>query len=351
MSRAPTPDATPSGAPHPPPAIRLAGPADLLAVVPYLLGFHPADSLVVVGLREGRIAFCFRADLADPPAPHRIVAMLAAQSLTGVIVVGYGPAELVDPVSDPVATALTDAGQPVLDRLRTDAGRFWSDACRRADCCPPEGQPVTAPSRVAAEATLAGLVALPSRDELAGQIAPVTGPARVAMERATHRAELRVQSLLDTAPSPAAAAERMLADGLTAVRDAARRYRADPAIRLSDDEVAWLGVVLAAIQVRDEAWLLAEDDLAGHRALWTDVMRRVTDEYLPAPAALTGFVCWQQGDGAVGMMALGRALAADPSYSMALLLSQALAGGLPPTAWRPTGARPAGAADGSEAAS
>jgi hypothetical protein len=343
MTRAP--DTTPPGAPHTTPAIRLAGPADLLAVIPYLLGFHPTDSLVVIGLQEGRIAFCFRADLADPPATDRIVAMLSAQSLTGVILVGYGPAERVDPISEPVATALAAAGRPVLDRLRTEAGRFWSDSCRRADCCPPDGQPLGPPSRVAAEATVAGLVALPSRDELAAQLAPVTGPARVAMERATHRAELRLQSLLDSAPTPAAAAERMLADGLAAVRDAARRYGADPATRLTDDEVAWLGIVLAATQVRDEAWLLAEADLAGHRALWTDVLRRVTDEYLAAPAALTGFVCWQQGDGAVGMMALGRALAVDPGYSMALLLAQALAGGLPPTAWRPM---PTSAADGAE---
>ena len=318
------------------PAIRLAGPADLLAVLPYLLGFHPTDSLVVVGLHQGRIVFCFRADLADPPDPHRITTMLAAQSLTGVILVGYGPAELVDPASRQVADVLAAAGQPVLDRLRTNRGRFWSATCTDTDCCPPEGRPLGDRTRVAAEATVAGLVARPGRDDLARQVAPVTGPERVAMERATHRAEVRVQALLDTAPTPAAAAERMLTEGLAAVRDAASRYATDPVTRLTDDEVAWLGVVLAATQIRDEAWLLAERDLPGHRALWTDVMRRVADDYLPAPASLTGFVCWQQGDAAVGMMALGRALAVDPSYSMALLLSQALAGGLPPSAWRPS---------------
>ena len=322
------------------PAIRLAAPGDLLAVIPYLLGFHPADSLVLVGLHQGRIVFCFRADLADPPDPERITTMLAAQSLTGVILVGYGPAERVERPSLDVAAALRAAGLPVLDRLRTYDGRFSSDLCRDSACCPPEGLPLPASSRVAAEATVAGLVALPSRDELAEQIAPVTGHERVAMERATHRAELRLQSVLDSAASPAAAAERMLTDGLAAVRAADRHARADPGSRLTDDEVAWLGVVLAATQVRDEAWLLAERDLTAARALWSDVMRRVTDEYLPAPAALTGFVCWQQGDGAVGMMALGRALSADPSYSMALLLSRALAGGLPPTAWRPTAHSP-----------
>src|SRR3954452_1300409 len=32
-----------------PPAIRVSSPADLIEAVPYLLGFHPAESLVVIG--------------------------------------------------------------------------------------------------------------------------------------------------------------------------------------------------------------------------------------------------------------------------------------------------------------
>jgi hypothetical protein len=39
-----------------PPTLRVTGLADLLAVVPHLLGFHPDDSLVVLGIVHGRSA-------------------------------------------------------------------------------------------------------------------------------------------------------------------------------------------------------------------------------------------------------------------------------------------------------
>jgi len=36
-------------------ALRLTSPSQLLATIPYLLGFHPTDSLVVICLRETRL--------------------------------------------------------------------------------------------------------------------------------------------------------------------------------------------------------------------------------------------------------------------------------------------------------
>ncbi len=36
------------------PCLTLTSPADVLAAVPYLVGFHPVDSLVVIGLDRGR---------------------------------------------------------------------------------------------------------------------------------------------------------------------------------------------------------------------------------------------------------------------------------------------------------
>ena len=42
--------------------------ADLIAAVPYLLGFHPAQSLVVAAMRGERLVFAARCDLphGDP---------------------------------------------------------------------------------------------------------------------------------------------------------------------------------------------------------------------------------------------------------------------------------------------
>ena len=47
-------------------------------------------------------------------------------------------------------------------------------------------------------------------------------------------------------------------------------------------------------------------------------------------AFLLAFVAWQSGDGALANVALDRALADDPRYSMALLLRQVIIAGAPP---------------------
>lgn len=51
------------------PSLRISSPAGLLAVIPYLLGFIPTDSLVVVGAGRAvdRIQVAFRYDLPNPP--------------------------------------------------------------------------------------------------------------------------------------------------------------------------------------------------------------------------------------------------------------------------------------------
>lgn len=337
MTRAPAPDE--------PPTLRARGAADLLALLPYLLGFHPTDGLVVAGLRDTRVVFLYRVDLRAGLEPDRVTAMLATQALTGVVLVGFGADEDVGPAVDALASALTRSGQPVLDRLRATADRFWSYACTDPACCPPEGHPYRS-ERIAAAAARAGLTVAPDRAALVRRIAPVTGAARVAMERATHRAEAYAQSLVDDAADPSGAVDRILAEGTTAVRTAIDRYQADADAHLTDDEVAWLGVALSATRIRDETWLLSDTgDRSRHRALWTDVVRRVEPPYLPAPASLLGFLCWRQGETALGLVVLGQALAVDPGYTMALLLTQALAAGMPPDAWSPR-RPPAGRDDG-----
>jgi hypothetical protein len=44
--------------------------ADLVAAVPYLIGFHPGDgSLVVIACRDSRVVFAARGDLPAPGSP------------------------------------------------------------------------------------------------------------------------------------------------------------------------------------------------------------------------------------------------------------------------------------------
>ena len=52
----------------------------------------------------------------------------------------------------------------------------------------------------------------------------------------------------------------------------------------------------------------------------------------PRPASLLAFTAWQDGNGALANLALDRALADQPDYSMALLLRDILDAGTPPSA-------------------
>lgn len=84
--------------------IHVTTPAGLLAAIPHLLGFHPANSLVVIGTRPSsrKVAVTMRYDLPDPPDPRltaqiagHAAAVLAAGHAEQAVVVGYGPDELV----------------------------------------------------------------------------------------------------------------------------------------------------------------------------------------------------------------------------------------------------------------
>jgi hypothetical protein len=115
--------------------------------------------------------------------------------------------------------------------------------------------------------------------------------------------------------------------GRAVARAAVTRQRAGA--RLTDDEVAWLAVLLVHLPVRDYAWERTGAE-EWHVALWTDVVRRVEPSYLPAPACLLAFAAWRAGHGALASVAVERARAQDPDYPMAVLLEDVLRYALPP---------------------
>lgn len=309
----------------------LKSPTDLIAAVPYLLGFHPADSVVVLGLDGKKLAFAARGDLDAPDgATAHLAAVVSRQGVDSAAVLGYGPAHRVDGVVDDVRAALGHRGLTVVEALRVDGGRYWSYVCGNPVCCPPDGVPYDATStEIAALATLAGQVALPSREALVRQVAPVGFRARESMRQATERAGDRLAKLMRAAPPGDVLGTRAVRRaGEAAVAEAMRRH-ADGG-RLTDDEAAWLTALMAHIPVRDYAWerVGAED---WHVELWADVVRRAEEDLVPAPASVLAFAAWRVGHGALAHAAVDRALAANPEYSMAQLMREVLGRGIPPS--------------------
>src|SRR5579875_592814 len=347
MEENPSPSQSPPPATRPAPLLRVGSPESMLAVIPGLLGFHPANSLVVVGAGppRGRIQVAFRYDLPEPPDP-RAAAKIAAhaagvltrQQLTLAVVVGYGSGPRVTPVADALVGELRRAGVELQDMLRVEGSRYWSYACQDPHCCPPDGVPFDPGDHPAAlTMAVAGNQARRDRAALAATIAPLGGLTAESMCQATRRAERRVTSLIGAGLGPGHGGDAMrplIEEGLRAVSEAIAVYRQGGRLT-SDDRFAWLAVSVSDLRVRDDAWARMEPGhVEAHLRLWTDVVRRAPARYVPAVASLLAFTAWQAGNGALANLAAERALAADPEYSMALLILDAVGAGLPPSAAR-----------------
>jgi hypothetical protein len=327
---------------HPHLPVSIDSPAAMLAVVPHLLGFTPTSSLVVAGGRgpRQRIEATLRFDLPDPPheataqaiADHT-VSVLGRHEFTTVVVIGYGPGELVTPLTDVVRTAITRTGLEVRDVLRVQDGRYWSYLCTNPACCPPEGVPFDTTSHPvsAVMAACTSRTVLASRDDLAASIAPVTGPVAETMRQETARAERIAARLLADATKALSMARPVVDRGLSAVQAAIGIYRDGGSITQAS-QFAWLALALSHLQVRDDAWARMDPGhREDHQRLWTDVTRHAQPGYVAAPASLLAFVAWQAGNGALANVALDRALADSPGYSMAQLLRDAIDAGAPPS--------------------
>jgi hypothetical protein len=325
--------------------VRIGSPAALLAIVPVLLTFQPARSVVVIGTEPPRskVRVTLRYDLPDPPDDRLAAALadhalgvLAAQGLTEAVAVGYGPAELVSPVATELRAQAPDVGITVTELLRADGQRYWSYVCDNPSCCPPEGTPFDVADHPAARAMAQpGIGVLASRADLAATVAPARGKAATAMRRATHAVE---RELASTAARLARANQAVpggkgrlaAAVGISVVREAIRRYRSGGAI--GPEYAALATVALRQVRVRDDAWArMSAAHLTAHQRLWADLTRLARPGYVAAPATLLAFTAWQAGNGALANVALDRALADAPDYSMALLLREALDAGAPPT--------------------
>ncbi|MFJ6750334.1 DUF4192 domain-containing protein [Streptomyces sp. NPDC091266] len=366
----PTTPAPSSDGPEDSPAeaqVTLRGPAELADALPYLMGFYPDDSIVLVALHGARGRFGGRVRLGIPTDPTQwpdvsdqladclvsagndrdsrpdgILIFLCQEPAAGES--GKDVKDRLRPLAQRLRTACGALDVPVLEALCLSNSRYWSYCCPDFRCCPAEGTPLALPgtSVMAAAAAYAGMQVRGSLKEMEARLTPRTGRRAAEQEKA-----------LDTAAF--ALVPRMLrADGAAAVRretvDLAgamvHRFRQDTPsgsnrardacddALITDGEAADLILGLQDRVTRDRAaeWM---DGSAGAAALrlWRALARRCAGgfaEHAAAPLTLAGWVCWATDDGPSARVALGRALSTDPDYLFAQLLYRAVNDGLDP---------------------
>jgi hypothetical protein len=334
-----------------PPALVVRGPDSLPALVPHLVGFHPAASLVLVGLAPQRrtVRVTVRIDLPeegddlvdvlDAWAPS-LAALPAAGALETILVLyprpdeapwGAGPARDLPhrALVDELAADLGEAGIHALDAVCVVGERMRSYWCDDSTCCPPEGRVADVRESLRVRATLVahGSAPLASRDLLVGALAPRSpdDPLRLAVDRARDGVVIRMPSGALRRVEHFVAGARDLADD---PRTTARLVRL----------VVMAGWLCSAIRSRDLLLrtLTVDPDPAGLAAARTVLAEavRCADGPDAAPvASVLAVCCWVAGDGAAARVALERAMSADPAYPLAGLVSAALDTGTPPWTW------------------
>ncbi|MET8165007.1 DUF4192 domain-containing protein [Streptomyces sp. NPDC005329] len=353
--------------------VTLRTPGELADALPYLLGYRPEDSIVLVALhdRGGRGRFGGRARLGIPANPDdwEAVAQQLAQGLVkGSERRGTRPANMVaylcqEPGKGETGRQVMERLQPLAHRLRLECGRlevpviealcisdgrFWSYCCGGKGCCPVEGAAMGLPgtSVLAAAATYAGIQVRGTLRELRARLLPLETGAALEQEVALDTAGMAlVPRILDEASRAEVAEEtlelagrlvRRLAEA-PVVPGALIADRRDDGL-LGFDEAAALILGLQDRATRDRAagWMEG-DEAAPALRLWRALSRRCVGpygEHAAAPLTLAGWVAWSSGDELEAREALAMALGADPDYLFARLLHQACNEGLDPESVR-----------------
>ena len=350
--------------------IHLSGPADVLTVLPYQLGFHLHDCLVVVSLHGTRIGLVQRIDL--PPPEHvgdAVAAMIGPQrqeSPRSVLLIGFEEREGHSrAMLDEMAGACRADGVEVADRMVVRGGRWFDLDCIQS-CCPPEGLQLPAPSEVPAVAEFVGreICPLPDRWALADLLEPsspllsgAVSPLAVELLKLRLEATDGGQTELNTREielhgfraNELAVWSRVLFDG----------DDAEPIQALSSQDLAILAASLTDVDLRDGliAWLcpgtlppdlidpllfvqmsralpeppwLARDvgymdQVIGQRRIerrLCELCAALPDVWAVSALTVLASLTWWRGDGVLTRIALDRALRVDPHYRLAQLLER-----------------------------
>jgi hypothetical protein len=307
------------------PTLKVNSPADLVTAVPYLLGFHPEESLVAIGLDGVKVVVTARINLADlqlPEVLHNLFDALQRGTATRTVIVVFTDTVVAAPVSRSITETVEAGGLELVDMLLVGRGRWRSLRCQDLACCPAEGTPVPAqPTVIDMAATRAGLSALPNRDALAAMFVPIPDRPNLGAELRHHQDEQRHAALTGETDSYDGSVVR----ALVTAQQAAQARRMPP-----DEQVARFALALQSYPVRDAMWLAIDDGLVPGAELWVNLARRLPSPYDAAPLFLAGWSAYREGNGALAGIAAELALASDPGYSAAGLLLAALRYGVDP---------------------
>lgn len=305
----------------------LTSPIDLLNAVPFMLGFHPKNSIVIVGTKNDSVEFAMRFDFPlefDLEQIDEAITQLATKGIDAVLLISYIPEDAndVDLILKTLADGIESHDFVIRESLIVVGERWRSLICGDEECCPLEGSPLPElnTSLIAVEQIASGFP-LPFETIHAMVDSLDSLPSDPLLEELVRKIQ-PVEYSHDPTPFQRQGAEAFL--------DFLSDFESDGICR-DKNLLALLLVRLQDLQVRDYALgCVTEERIGSFFDALRWLMRIAPEGYVAAPATLFAAVAYERGEGALAQRALDRALRDNPTYSLATLLRQVFSAGYRP---------------------
>ncbi len=307
-------------------AIKLDGPSSLIAAVPHLVGFQPANSLVLVVMSgpRSRVVLTVRADLPSLLVEGELTQIFepivrATRLASGeqLVAICYPPDLEFD--SQAVLTGLATA----IAELRIEIADFlvvFQDSWHSLFDDEQKPQLIHcasgSPSPAQAALVLEGRAPLVSREALVESFARL--PAK-------HPMSLSELDLAQATECPTDLAVELLLDGRSLTKAESAELVAS--LQLGDLRDALIARILKTAEASEFG--LASNLRGVCERLRPLVQGAPTGAVAPVATTLAA-LAWQAGEGAIAACAIERALGDNPDYRLAILVQAALLTAMPP---------------------
>jgi hypothetical protein len=302
---------------------------DLITAVPFLIGFQPSNSLVMISVRNNAIGMAMRIDLPaslDSDEIDLLAHHFLRDQADEALLLAYMPDGRSDgdSILISLSAGLMRNGIGTKESIVIGNGRYRSIICRDPSCCSPAGtdMPAIEESQFAVEHVVAGIpMPFANIAELIGSIA--------ADEESLSRSwaqEVELFRIHDDG-SDLSPLRRDGVDAMELLLDEFRIGRGPTDRKL----VARVIGRMSDVQVRDYALgTFSEDTFDLYFAMWRELLRLAPSGFVAPIACIVAAMSYESGDGALAHKALDRCLVDDEHYPLGALLRRVFNAGWPP---------------------
>lgn len=302
---------------------------DLITAIPFLIGFHPTESIVLISIKDEAIGLAMRIDLPQHLSSDEID-LLAHHFLRDgaetALLVAYMPdnREDGDLLLISLGAGLIRNGVEIQESLVVHNGRYRSIICRDPSCCASDGRllPDIESTEIAAEHVVAGIpMPYANINELKETLAADHSSFDLDWSDQVNRFFIAEDSEeLQELRRDGVETMDLLFDDFRVGRGASERTLVARMIgRMSD------------VQVRDYALgVHSEDTFDSYFTMWRELLRLAPRGFVAPIACIVAAMSYESGDGALAQKALDRALEDDERYPLAGLLRRVFNAGWPP---------------------